>query len=249
MRLNRDSTDLEPCNSTEVGRFTVRNINIEFPEDSDNSTHSNILIVDHLTKEVEFFEPNGSRFYTYSPMFEFLKERVGKGPTSYQVINFQQLANLEEGPQIKVDLPICVSFSLLYVYLRLRHPIESRERLVQEMTRIPPEELKKVMSNFLSYEVQLANRYSLFQLNELKFKTYKFLIDIYEIWEREETRLLAEEVEFSVRKLITEVYKLRCQFAQLLAEIIRSSTDYSIAQTFTDQLESLKEEILSSEVN
>lgn len=97
-----------------------------------NIGHKNILIVNHVTKEIEYFDPMGPNVTFYS--FETqLKERLFNMFPDYKFIELHEFCQI--GPQQNNNT--CVLWTLLYQKLRIEYPTIPRSNIIQELRKEP----------------------------------------------------------------------------------------------------------------
>ena len=116
------------------GRFISISINSELPQGSSEiENHANVLLIDKIKKNIEFFEPHGykPKMSTYSESVQkyhnklklikiFFKELLPK----YNVINVVDYIKDKNSFQSKYDSNsgYCVTWSLIYIHYRLLNP-------------------------------------------------------------------------------------------------------------------------------
>lgn len=110
--------------------------------------HQMIIIVNRITEEIEFFEPNGSPYYYW--IAETIFDEMYNVFPDYRYIYMLDYC-IYPGPQAISEKSVCVLFSLLYVLIRIREPHLSREEIIQEITLGDKRQINIIIDNFLCW--------------------------------------------------------------------------------------------------
>lgn len=136
---------------TLFGNFsiTIVPINIYYPDIG----HKSLLLINHIQKEIEFFDSTGVSLVYYDFEIPLKTELTNRFP-EYRFVELQEFCPLI-GPQQNNNT--CALWTLLYQKLRIEFPNLNRRNLVQEMFNQP----NKLIFGFHCYLIdRLENVYS-----------------------------------------------------------------------------------------
>ena len=149
-------------------RFMLVNFSIKSNLSEKDALHANAIIVDHYRREYERFEPRGS---LPEPRESIINDVLDKefretfslhgykyiDPASFcpivERLKGKKTINLPYGPQsfaTKDDKGgTCIFWSLYYIEQRMLYPERSREDFIRDMIGKSPQELEKIIRNFV----------------------------------------------------------------------------------------------------
>ena len=199
---------------------------LEENADFAGARHSACLIIDNRRKEIEYFDPIGSKFGEgWDVVEDKLFKSVGSQFLSYKLVSLDQFCPF--GPQQISEDAFCAAWTLLYLKLRIDFPTLSRVSLVSTLTSLSKSELNLVISGFLCFLQEYGTTKRVFLASDV-YDT------IFEVFERfVESRNLEVQDEFSddfvgimreLEKLVDlgrfeQVHQLYLRSVSLLTEI------------------------------
>lgn len=132
------------------------------------SSHYNIMICDHVTKEIEHYEPNG-----YAPWLSVVDNSFRNTfKDAYPTYKFVETLSFcpNTGPQQISTQNWCVVFSLLYILIRLKEPSLTRNEIIDDMMKLGKSGINSLLTNFICF------LYGIYKENFLSYP--KYLISI-----------------------------------------------------------------------
>ena len=144
--------------------MVVCNFNLFYSNDFMKTSHANALIFDLKHKTIERFDPHGgsSSFYEgYYALYnqdlidKELKQQFGKLLPDFDYYDTNETCP-RFGPQLKSDKfgGLCVTWSVMYMLLRLLNPKLSPDELTSKMTKGTQEEILNKILRFQKYVIK-----------------------------------------------------------------------------------------------
>lgn len=172
---------IDECKKDVFIRYYILPVKLVFPSAPERKSsedyvgHSNIIIVDNLTFNIEFFEPHGYSFDSH--VIDFDIETTVRNivthlfPYKSQIYTFANVHSLcPTGPQSlesKVDSSggYCLAWSLLYVHLRIMNTSKHYQDIIKFLTSLPPMQLNNYIKRYLTLlkkDISTIKRYNSF---------------------------------------------------------------------------------------
>lgn len=206
---------VDTLKSTKILVFTPRSATLIFPiiiQASDRyNGHSACLI--KKDNELEYFDPVGNSNW-YKPTVDYLRSIVNTKNRSIKFIETKDFCPAI-GPQRVVEKPWCYMFTLLYIFIRIRHQQLSRNKVVELFLNMGRDKLTKyiVSSTNYCYDYIVRNKLYLLAENHASIldhtkSIYKYL-DKLPIIEQNDTNDQIKEIRKKVQTKINQlVYRL-----------------------------------------
>lgn len=149
---------------------SVNNSNLEMIQlllTSHLYNHSNVLIVDHINKTVEHYEPNGiinieqnieleNRFYDPNILYIAVDQYISMKFPDYVRIQASVTCPLRIGIQAVSQKGWCILYTLLYFYLRTLHPSISPEKLNAFLIHIPVNDHQIILEALIDFAINTS---------------------------------------------------------------------------------------------
>lgn len=164
------------------------------------SGHRIIILVNHITKEIEYYEPNGAPSWHES--VELYSEKIFT--REYPDYKFYRTSSFcpRLGPQRVGKTPWCVAYSLLYILARLYNQTQTRQTIVKQMLDYGMVWLRILIGNFICYSYDLI---ILSDLQEVRKYMRSQLYDILVIINSITDKILESRIALHEDDLIIEV--------------------------------------------
>ena len=167
VNFSSDNANISMRCSQNGSRFILYLIHLVFVRNNVFSgRHSEALLVDNISKTIEFFEPNGSGASWYPSVSRFLQYKFSTVLPNYRFISTEEFCP-RTGPQAISGQGICGSFSLLFLLMRVYNPEISPQRLLNLLTRLSRTQIQHLMRQFICYTEAFSEEHNLQELQGL----------------------------------------------------------------------------------
>lgn len=218
-KVDKVNTSLVRCNNTKqpitIYPVQIIFVNLRSPNTTQPLSHSNVVIVNHATKEIEHFEPNGSASWLDSIQTQLKLIFLNKNP-GYMYINALSYCP-HVGPQAISETGWCIAFTFLYLLIRLKEPELPRTLIIDDISRGGKDKINQILTKFICF---------LFDIVRSKFAQFQSI----------ETQIIAN---FSIS--LDLIQKYRTKFPTPATAILaRLMLDITSELDVTDSLGDLK---------
>lgn len=168
--------------------------------------HRTIVLVNHMLKEIEYYEPNGLAPVWHEPVELYYENIFMREYPSYKFYRTSSFCP-RLGPQKVGKMPWCTAYSLLYILARRFNPTISRQTIVRQMLDYGSMGIPELIGNFICYSYDLIMSSNIKKVNVyMRSQLYDILVLINSITNKTlESRIALHEEDLIV-ELISGLY-------------------------------------------
>lgn len=171
--------------------------------------HSEAVLIDTTTKTIEFFEPNGPVARWYPVVNSYLEDKFLQILPDYTYLGTGEFCPYL-GPQAVGNVPLCASFSLFFLLLRIYNPDIGPKQIIDLWLQLPKEGIILLVESLVCYASDYAKHYNLYalqnyydNLSSLILVEYPHLVDevdrLYYAFDLRGMKALARKYKITIR--------------------------------------------------
>ena len=160
------------CKKINYEIIPIKSIHIHYESENKYEIgHLTTLIIDHINKEIEYFEPNGPNTSWLAVIENMLIQELKIGYPDYKFIRSYDicLKSIQSGP-------LCAMYTMLYIWLRVKEPWRKRERIAKSMLLNGQKGATFLVYKLMCVFYDMIQKYQLQNIQD-RYNKIKFLIN------------------------------------------------------------------------